>query len=100
MPGAATSEVDAVGKKNKIIWLWPVLAAVAVTLVTGLYDGTPAGLLGAIWYGLPFTWIRRLVMAPQYFPWGVDVLGLAADVVFWTIAVAVLSWLARRATNQ
>ncbi len=65
---------------------------VAAALLTGLVDVTPDGLLGARWYGLPFTWIRRLIIAPQYYPWRVDWAGLAGDLVFW-VAVALVAGL-------
>jgi hypothetical protein len=54
---------------------WPSMPApvgsasvgAAITLLSGLVDVTP-NLVGARWYGLPSTWIRRLVIAPQYNP--------------------------------
>ena len=62
------------------------------TLLTGLYSSTPAGFVGASWYGFPFTWIRMLVVAPEYNPWSVDVQGLACDLVVWVAAFAVVGY--------
>ena len=69
---------------------------VVVLLLTGLADVTPGGLVGARWYGLPLTWIRRLVIAPQYNPWRVDWTGLAADLVFWLAVALAVGWLVLR----
>jgi hypothetical protein len=65
------------------------IAGAVITLATGLVTSTPGQLLGAAWYGWPVTWIRKLVLAPQYNPWVVDWYGLAIDFVFWFI----VSWL-------
>ena len=67
-----------------------------VMFLTGLADVTPGGLVGARWYGLPLTWIRRLFIAQQYYPWRVDWTGLAADIVFWVALALALGWLALR----
>jgi drug/metabolite transporter (DMT)-like permease len=69
------------------------VAGVVVTLLAGLYDNTPAGLVGAVWYGFPFVWLRRLVVAPQYYPWVVDLAGLAYDLAFWIVAFGVILFL-------
>jgi hypothetical protein len=64
-------------------------AGPAAALLTGLVDVTPRGLVGATWYGYPLTWLRRLIIAPQYYPWRVDWLNLVLDVAFW-VAVALV----------
>ena len=61
-----------------------------VTLLTGLCNLTPPGLLGAAWYGFPVTWIRRLIIAPQLNPWVTDYTGLVEDLVFWILVVSVV----------
>ena len=76
--------------RGHAVALGAALGGVAATLLTFLYDSTPSGLVGAVWYGFPLTWLRRLIIAPQLNPWVVDYLGLAADVVFWAIVVAVV----------
>ena len=76
------------------ILIFSLIGGVLITLLTGLLSNTPALLLGAEHYGYPFAWILRLVLAPEYFPWRVDTLALAADVVIWTIpvGVALFAW--------
>jgi hypothetical protein len=59
------------------------LAGAVLTLVSGLVPSTPGNLVGASWYGWPLTWVRKLVLAPQYNPWVVDWYGLIADFIFW-----------------
>ena len=60
----------------------------AFALSSGLVDVTPTGLVGATWYGIPATWLRKLVIPSQYYPWSVDWGGLAVDLIFW-IAVTI-----------
>jgi hypothetical protein len=69
---------------------------VVVALLTGLYDNTPTGLVGATWYGFPFVWLRRLAIAPQYYPWVVDEAGLVYDLAFWVVAFGVILLLVLR----
>lgn len=47
-------------------------------------------LVGAVYYGYPFAWLERLIIAPQYFPWVVRPLRLVIDIVVWTIIVWVI----------
>lgn len=61
---------------------------IAVTLVTGLVPLRT--LAGGIHYGFPMAWLIRRVLAPEYFPWRVNWLGLVADVVVWTIVILAL----------
>lgn len=68
-----------------------VAVGAAVALLTGLVDVTPAGLLGATWYGYPLPWLYRLVVGPQYNPWSVDWLKLILDVVSWSLTAMVIS---------
>ena len=60
---------------------------VVVTLLTGLISNTPAMLVGAMHYGYPLAWLMRLVLAPEYFPWRVNVPNLVVDLVIWIIIV-------------
>ena len=62
---------------------------VVITLLTGLLSNMPAPLLGAEHYGYPIPWLLRLILGPEYFPWRVDVVALAVDVVVWTIVIGV-----------
>jgi len=68
-----------------------ILGGAAITVLTGLVSVTPAGLVGAHWYGFPLPWLFRLVVAPQYFPWKVDMLSLIADLIFWIVIVGVIA---------
>jgi hypothetical protein len=66
-----------------------VLCGIAVTILTGLIYLAPPILLGASHYGYPFAWLTRLIIAPEYFPWRVDIVSLVVDVVVWTILIGV-----------
>jgi len=67
---------------------------VVITLLTGLLLNMPAPLLGAEHYGYPLPWLFHLVLAPEYFPWHVDVVALVADLVAWIliVGVALFAW--------
>ena len=67
-----------------------ILVGVVVTLLTGYVNSTPSQLLGATWYGFPATWLRYLVVGPQYNPWVVSILGLVVDVVLWSVVAALV----------
>ncbi|MDE1870924.1 MAG: hypothetical protein KGI06_01660 [Candidatus Micrarchaeota archaeon] len=67
-----------------------LILGIIVTLATGALNSTPIGLVGASWYGYPLTWIRKLVIAPQYNPWRIDYVGIVADVVFWSVIMLAL----------
>jgi len=71
-----------------------LIVGVVITLLTGLLLNMPAPLLGAEHYGYPLPWLFRLVLAPEYFPWRVDLAGLPGDVAVWTIlvGVALFAW--------
>jgi hypothetical protein len=66
-----------------------LIGGVVITLLTGLLSNTPAMLVGAVHYGYPVPWLFRLVLAPEYFPWRVDMAALVADIIVWTIVVGV-----------
>jgi len=74
----------------KRIVIISVVGGVVIALLTGLVSNTPPMLVGAVWYGYPLAWLIRLVLAPEYFPWRADVPALVADVIVWTIIVAVV----------
>jgi hypothetical protein len=67
-----------------------IVVGVVITLVTGLVDHTPSGLMGASWYGYPLAWLVQMVVAPQYFPWVVRPLRLIVDLVFWIVIVWII----------
>ncbi len=67
-----------------------IAVGVAAALLTGFFDSTPAGLVGARWYGYPLAWLYRLIVAPQYFPWTTDAVNLVLDIGVWcVISVAI-----------
>lgn len=73
-----------------------VIGGIVITLISYFYVGTPSGLVGAVWYGFPLTWIRYLLVGPQYSPWSVDYVGLVADIVIWAIVIAIVLTLYKR----
>ena len=64
--------------------VWALVLGIIVTLVTGFVNTTP-GIVGATWYGWPMSWLKRLVIAPQYNPWRVTVGSLIVDIAFWFV---------------
>jgi hypothetical protein len=80
--------------------IYSVIGGVVVTLLTGLISNTPAMLVGAMHYGYPLAWLVRLVLAPEYFPWRVNVPNLVVDLVIWIIIVGMaVTVLTRRRTK-
>jgi len=77
-----------------------VVIGVAITLLTGLVENTPAMLMGAVWYGFPFAWLVRMVVAPQYNPWVVQPLRLIADIVAWTVVAWVILFVVTRSRKK
>lgn len=74
----------------KRIVIFSVVGGLLIALLTGFVSNTPPMLLGAMWYGYPLAWLIRLVLAPEYFPWRVEVFGLVADTIIWCIVVGVI----------
>jgi len=75
---------------TRIVFL-SVIGGVILTLLTGLVSNTPPMLVGAIHYGYPLAWLMRLVLAPEYFPWRVNVQNLIVDIVIWIIIVGMVA---------
>ena len=80
-------------------FLISLLGGEIVTLLTGLVSNTPAMLVGAIYYGYPFPWLIRLVIAPQYNPWRIDVPNFFADIVIWFVIVAIVVFVVERVSK-
>lgn len=80
----------------KRIVILSVVGGVLITLLTGLISNTPPMLVGAMWYGYPVAWLFRLILAPEYFPWRVDVTALLVDIVAWTLVVAVVLFIVKK----
>lgn len=76
--------------RSAVLILASIAAAIAAALFTGLIEVTPAGLVGAIWYGYPFSWLERLVIA-QYNPWRENLENLALDVGFWFVVALLVA---------
>jgi len=84
---------------NTKLVLFSVIGGIVVTLFTGFVTNTV--LLGAEHYGYPMAWLIRLVLAPEYFSWRVNVLNLIVDLVVWTIiAGIVVALLTRRRKSR
>ena len=73
-----------------------ILGGEIVTLLTGLVPSTPPMLVGATHYGYPLAWLFRLVIAPQYNPWRIDVPNFFADIVIWFVIVAIVVFVVER----
>lgn len=80
---------------NKRLAVESAIGGIAITLLSFLYDSTPH-IVGAVWHGFPLTWMRYLLVGPQYNPWAVDYFGLVVDVVAWSAVVAAVLILLRR----
>jgi hypothetical protein len=78
------------GKSSYKVIAGAIGGGVLVTLVSGLVNITPSGLVGSRWYGFPASWISRLVLAPQYNPWRINAVGLAIDLVVWILIVGAI----------
>jgi len=87
-------------KSGSKIAIFAIIVGIAVTLITGLFDHTPSGLMGAVWYGYPLAWLVMLVVAPQYFPWVVRPIRLTIDVVFWIIVVWVILFIVSKVKKK
>lgn len=73
---------------NTGLVVFSVIGGVVVTLLTGFLANTV--LLGAEHYGYPLAWLVRLVLAPEYFPWRVNVLNLVMDIIVWTLIAGIV----------
>lgn len=61
-----------------------------LTLLTGLAPNTPQMLVGAEHYGYPLPWLIRMIVAPWYNPWRIDLLGFFADVIVWFVIIFII----------
>ena len=81
---------------NKKIFLSSIIGGVIITILTGLLLYTPHMLVGATHYGYPLPWLIRLVLAPQYFPWRVNIAYLIADIIVWSVIVGIIIFVVKR----
>ena len=78
------------------IVIFSVIGGALITLLTGLLSNTPPMLVGAMWYGYPLAWLFRLILAPEYSPWRVDMTRLFVDIVAWSVVVAVALFIVKK----
>lgn len=86
--------------KTRALLIAATVAGTAAALATGLLDVTPAGLVGATWYGFPLPWLRRLVIAPQYYPWRIDTANLFIDLALWLTISVLIAWSAAKLSSR
>ncbi|WP_455367306.1 hypothetical protein [[Eubacterium] cellulosolvens] len=72
---------------------FPILGGVGITLLTGLFSNMTLMLVGASHFGYPLAWLVRLILAPEYFPWRVNVVNLIVDVAFWSAIIGFIWFL-------
>jgi len=72
-----------------------IIGGVAITLVTGLIPN--AMLVGASHYGYPLAWLIQLVLAPEHYPWRINVLNLVIDIIFWIVIAGVILFALKKA---
>jgi hypothetical protein len=77
-----------------------VVGGIVITLLTGLVNNTPEGLMGAVWYGYPLAWLVMRVLAPQYFPWVLRPLRFIIDIVVWSIVVWIILFLVSKVRKK
>ena len=70
--------------------VFALVGGVVITLITGLVNHTPEMLVGASYFGYPFSWLEMMIVAPQYFPWVLRPVRFVLDIVVWTIIVWVV----------
>lgn len=76
--------------------IYSIIAGIVITLLTGLISNTEATLVGATHYGYPLAWLIRRVLAPQYFPWRINIVSLIIDVIIWTLVIGIILYAFRK----
>jgi len=82
------------------ILVFAIIGGVVITLLTGLIPNTPARLVGAAYFGYPFAWLIRMIVAPQYFPWRINSSNLIADIIVWAIIVGIITFIIQRMKSK
>jgi large-conductance mechanosensitive channel len=77
------------GMKMKLTILVSAIAALVVTLITGLIDVTPMNLVGARWHGWPLAWFYVIVYpgSPISFNW----FNFVADLIIWFLIALIVT---------
>jgi large-conductance mechanosensitive channel len=72
----------------KLMVLVSAVAALVITLITGLIDVTPMNLVGARWHGWPFAWFYVIVYpgSPISFNW----FNFVADLIIWFVIALIV----------
>jgi len=61
-----------------------------ITLISGVIDTTPPGILGATWHGWPLAWFYVIVYPGS--PWSIDWVNFGGDMILWfAVAFAAFS---------
>jgi hypothetical protein len=71
-------------------WIYSIIAGIVITLLTSFISNTQATLVGATHYGYPLAWLIRRVLAPQYFPWRIDIVNLIIDIIIWALVIGII----------
>jgi hypothetical protein len=80
--------------------IYYVIGGAVATLLTGFLSNTPPMLVGAVHFGYPLAWLMRLVLAPEYFPWRVNIPNLIVDLVIWIVVVGMIVTVLTRKGKQ
>jgi len=99
------NRVKMLKKSSRKRFVYAFLGGVVITLLTGLIVSTPDCVItvcqaGAVYYGVPFTWLEMRVVAPQYFPWVIRLVRLILDIIVWTIVVWVILFLVSKVKKK
>lgn len=72
----------------RLMVLVSAVAALMITLITGLIDVTPMNLVGARWHGWPFAWFYVIVYpgSPISFNW----FNFVADLTIWFVIALIV----------
>jgi len=86
--------ISVYGSDGMINILFSIIGGIAITLLTAFIP--LRSLMGATHYGFPLAWRIRLVLAPQYNPWRMNITNLVMDVVIWSVIVGIAIFIIRR----
>lgn len=77
----------------KKMLIFAIIGGIVITLITGMINTTPAGLLGASWYGWPFAW-RIVPVVPDPVA-SYNIAKFVGDFIIWFVVVfaVLLLWL-------
>lgn len=68
-----------------------LIIGLVITLITGVINSTPSGLLGATWYGLPAAWRFVLVTDPPVTHY--NVASFIVDWIFWFVIAHIFMYI-------